>query len=76
MVARTYQTSHSGRFVTITTIRRSVMPGSGRKEESRKATRKSPGAPQANASTRIRSAISLMSQHVIIEGPRAPPAFH
>src|SRR2546427_746752 len=46
----TYHSIRPGWRVTITISSTSVMPGSGRNEESRKATRKRPGAPSVSAS--------------------------
>src|SRR5438093_1223016 len=42
--------------------RTSVMPGSGRNEESRKATSANPGAPSVSASVRTRAAIVPIEQ--------------
>src|SRR5437016_3502514 len=44
----------------------SAISGSERNEESRKATRKRPGAPRTSASARIRPTILLIGQILII----------
>jgi hypothetical protein len=50
-------TMNDGRRVTIQTTRMSVISGSERNGESRKAMNQSPGAPSDNATPRAQSAI-------------------
>ncbi len=68
-----------GLRVTITTSSTSVMPGSGRNDESRNATRKRPGAPSASASAadpvdkfthRINRVIIPSARRALLRGAR------